>query len=81
MRTGEQWMAQGSCVELPGLPWLEDHERVTPIQAETMRQVCYSCAVFYECQDFVACEEITGGFWAGQHREVCSTTGTVGGAA
>lgn len=71
MRTYQgPWMDLASCLSRQDLPWILDRDQVRPSQALDMKVVCASCMVCFECQDFVDCEEITGGFWAGEHREV-----------
>ena len=79
MSRRDAWKEQASCREVPELPWLNDRDQVRASQTLAMKSVCASCAVFYECKDFVDCEGIIGGYWAGDHREPRNES--VGGAA
>lgn len=63
------WMAQAACADRPGLPWLHDAEDVAPWDRLVMAAICDACPVGVRCSSFVASAEVTGGFWAGAHRE------------
>ncbi len=63
-------MDRARCAHFPGLGWLKDRPQTSPAETATMAVVCARCPVFTDCADFVTREKITGGFWAGQHREI-----------
>lgn len=71
MRTHDtDWMHEAACADRPGLPWLNDAEDVPPWDRLVMAAICDTCPVCTHCTAFVASAEVTGGFWAGAHREV-----------
>ena len=65
----EGWMRLAVCQDFPELPWLSDAGRVTPAERLGMVRVCRACGVRERCAAFVAREEISGGFWAGEFRD------------
>lgn len=66
----ERWMDLAVCHAFPELPWLADHAEATTAEAAGMRGVCRACGVFEICRDFVQREDICGGFWAGEFRDL-----------
>jgi hypothetical protein len=69
MTIHEGWMTAGACVEVSGLPWLNDAADLTTVQRRTMRLVCLGCPVLALCRDYVVRTEVCGGFWAGDTRD------------
>ena len=63
------WMARAACADRPGLPWLHDAPDVQPWDRLVMAAICDTCPVRTHCTAFVIEAEVTGGFWAGAHRE------------
>lgn len=66
-RIDHDWMSDGLCLERPALPWLTDgpsHE-----QHRAMGLVCGGCPVREACADYATAAHISGGFWAGHHRD------------
>ena len=66
-------MDQARCRRFPRLGWIKDRDQVGIGETATMAVVCARCPVFAECAAFVEREEITAGFWAGEHRD-CDDT-------
>ena len=66
----EGWMRLAVCQDFPELPWLSDRDEVTGAERLAMVGVCRSCGVFERCAAFVAREPISGGFWAGEFRDL-----------
>jgi hypothetical protein len=62
------WMADAACVQIPGLPWIDNPHRVPVFVWELMAEVCASCPVLDRCREFVAEAEIIAGYWAGESR-------------
>lgn len=69
MARQDSWMDEARCAHFPGLGWLKDRHQTSPAETATMAVVCARCSVFADCDDFVAREKITGGFWAGEFRD------------
>lgn len=69
-RVHQPWMDLAACPDRSDLPWTLDRDQVRPSQTIEMKLVCRGCLAFYECRDYVDCEAVTGGFWAGEHREL-----------
>jgi len=65
------WMDQAACAlpEVSGLPWIADSDQVEPANTEAMAQVCAGCPVRVQCGRFLRPAGVTGGFWAGEHRD------------
>lgn len=61
------WTEQAWCRSVPALPWIAEPEDVSPAAEVAMTAVCAACPVVFECQEYVGCAGITGGFWAGAH--------------
>jgi hypothetical protein len=76
----ETWMIQGSCRDHPQLGWIKDPGDVGLGEMATMEVVCARCPVLGECAAFVSREDISSGFWAGEHRETDAAE-NFGGAA
>jgi len=76
----EAWMADGSCRAHPELGWIEEAHDVGLGETATMSVICAACPVRGECAAFASRENITSGFWAGEHRDL-DHTADVGGAA
>lgn len=74
------WRAQAWCRLVPELPWIAEPEVVNDAELAAMSGVCAGCPVVFECMDYVACEGITSGFWAGADRTPGDGT-ELGGAA
>jgi len=51
------------------LPWIADGDQVEPADAEAMAAVCAGCPVRVPCGRFLRPAGVTGGFWAGEHRD------------
>jgi hypothetical protein len=68
MATESNWRSLASCALVPELPWIAEEHDVSEPAAVAMAAVCAQCPVFYECADYVACEGVTAGFWAGEQR-------------
>jgi hypothetical protein len=66
----EAWMRLAVCQAFPELPWLSDHDQVTDVDRLRMVAACRSCGAFERCSAFVTRDSITGGFWAGEFRDV-----------
>ncbi len=77
----ERWREQAWCATVPGLPWIAEPEDVSEAAGVAMAAVCAGCPVVFECADFVACEGVTSGFWAGTDRTPAGQPGVLGGAA
>ena len=58
------------CQDFPELPWLRDRGEVTEPERLGMVGTCRACGAFERCSAFVAREHISGGFWAGEFRDV-----------
>jgi len=75
------WRDQALCAILPGLPWLQEPERISGTARRSMMVVCASCPVFSDCLAEVHETGITGGFWAGRFRHHPHELDLVRGAA
>jgi hypothetical protein len=66
-----EWMDQAECArpEVSGLPWIADSDQVEPTDTEAMAAVCARCLVRVQCGRFLRPAGVTGGFWAGEHRD------------
>jgi hypothetical protein len=62
------WMDDAACVDIPGLPWIENPGRVPDFLLGLMAAVCDACPVRAECESFTQRAKITAGFWAGTSR-------------
>lgn len=67
-RLDSEWMADASCTNVPGLPWIQNPRRVPDFLVEMMAEVCASCPVLNACEAFAEQAHITAGFWAGTSR-------------
>jgi hypothetical protein len=66
----EAWMRLAVCQDFPELPWLSDADQVTEPERLGMAGVCRACGVRERCTTFVAREQISGGFRAGEFRDL-----------
>lgn len=66
----ESWMRLAVCRAFPELPWLSDRDQVTEVDRIGMVGACRACGVVEACAAFVIAEQITGGFWAGEFRDL-----------
>lgn len=62
------WMRDAACVDIPGLPWIENPNHIPAVLAEVMAQTCAACPVLTRCEEFVEEAAVTAGFWAGRSR-------------
>jgi hypothetical protein len=71
LRAATEWMDQAACAlpEVSGLPWIADRDQVEPADTGAMAQVCAGCPVRVQCGRFLRPAGVTGGFWAGEHRD------------
>ena len=66
----EPWMGQARVRVFPELPWLADREHVASAGGgEACGRPAARVACSSDVSDFVAREEICGGFWAGEFRD------------
>lgn len=64
------WMSQALCATTrPDLPWLADGPDISKDDSETMSRVCRRCPVLGACTRHARATKVTGGFWAGLHRD------------
>lgn len=63
-----RWMADAGCVQIPGLPWIDNPQRTPHFVRGLMAEVCAACPVLERCESFVEEAGITAGFWAGRLR-------------
>jgi hypothetical protein len=70
-RAATEWMDQAACArpEVSGLPWIADRDQVEPADTDAMAAVCANCPVRVQCGRFLRPAGVTGGFWAGEHRD------------
>lgn len=63
------WQQRGACTakEHAWLPWDDVPEPDVPFSTVTwrMRDICATCPVRQQCQDFAETHDVTSGFWAG----------------
>lgn len=64
------WMRHALCVDYPKLGWIKERSSVGLGEEATMAVICDRCPVRLACAAYVERNEITGGFWAGQNRDV-----------
>jgi hypothetical protein len=71
LRAPSDWMDAAACArtEVSGLPWTADRDQVTPADTEAMEAVCAGCPVRVRCGRFLRPAGVSGGFWAGAHRD------------
>jgi hypothetical protein len=71
LRAPTGWMDQAACVrpEVSGFPWIADRDQVEPADTEAMAAICAGCPVRVQCRRFLRPAGVTGGFWAGEHRD------------
>jgi hypothetical protein len=67
-RLDTDWMDDAACVQMPGLPWIENPGRVPDFLLDLMEAVCDACPVRAQCESFTQTAQITAGFWAGTNR-------------
>jgi len=65
-----RWMRDGACVDRPDLPWTIETDRLRVVQVRAMGRVCGGCPVRNHCAVYAVEAGVTGGFWAGQDRDV-----------
>lgn len=58
------------CHAFPELPWLSDRGQVNEADRLGMVGACRACGVVERCSAFVTREHISGGFWAGEFRDI-----------
>lgn len=63
------WQALGSCGARADLPWTAEPAEIGPWDAESMRALCTSCAVFADCASYVEASDVCAGWWAGTNRD------------
>jgi hypothetical protein len=65
------WMRDAACgrSDTAELPWISDRPATDPDAIQAMRAVCLACPVFTACGQFVVSTRVSGGFWAGRHRD------------
>jgi len=75
LRTPDDWMARAACADKAAarLPWTADHDEIDAAATAAMTAVCASCPVLMDCRRFLRPAGVTGGFWAGAHRDAGST--------
>jgi hypothetical protein len=78
---GEAWMAEAACRNYPGLPWVDDRDRVAVLESVAMTLVCARCPVLQLCDGYAAGTRVGVGFWAGRHRDPYRDDTMLGGAA
>jgi hypothetical protein len=64
------WMAHGACLARGDLPWTTDPEQTTAEQLRVMAAICQDCLALSDCSAFASRAKVTGGFWAGRHRNI-----------
>jgi hypothetical protein len=71
LRAPNDWMDAAACArpEVSGLPWTADRDQVEVADTEAMEAVCASCPVRVRCGRFLRPAGVSGGFWAGAHRD------------
>lgn len=62
------WMEDAACRRIPDLPWTAERGTGPTVLADLMADICGICPVREACAEFVATENVTGGYWAGAHR-------------
>ena len=70
MTSPNAWMADALCRQHPDLGWLKDEHMLGLGEISTMDAICANCPVRSQCERFVAEQGISGGFWAGEDRDV-----------
>ena len=63
------WMNHALCLDHPALGWIKDRTEVGLGEEATMAVICGRCPVRLACAAYVERHRITGGFWAGEHRD------------
>jgi hypothetical protein len=63
------WMSAATCPDRLDLPWLVDSDDLSTWERLTMAAICTDCPTIAACTAFVSVEDVTGGFWAGCHRD------------
>ena len=79
MQHETNWMAYALCLDYPALGWIKDSTEVGLGEEATMAVICGRCPVGLACAAYVERNDVTGGFWAGQHRD--DPPKSLGGAA
>ena len=69
-----EWMRDAACRRIPDLPWTADKGTAPVVLGELMADVCAMCPVRDACAAFVVEADVTGGYWAGRHRNVDNLT-------
>jgi hypothetical protein len=71
LRAATGWMDEAACAlpQVSGLPWTADRDQVEPAGTEAMAAICAGCPVRVQCGRFLRPAGVTGGFWAGEHRD------------
>jgi len=65
-----RWMRDAACVDRPTCQWTTDTDRPRLVQARARSRVCGGCPVRNHCAAYVVEAGVTGGFWAGQDRDI-----------
>lgn len=68
--TNTDWMSEAACRRYPKLGWVTDTILLGLGERSTMAVICERCPVRTACEQYVQDKQITGGFWAGQDRDV-----------
>jgi hypothetical protein len=63
------WMEHALCSDHQELGWIKDRADVGLGEEATMAVACGRCPVRLACAAYVERNGITGGFWAGEHRD------------
>lgn len=64
------WMEAAACATRPDLGWLHDADAIPAVVVDVMAELCSSCPVRPECEQYVVDQGICGGFWVGRDRSV-----------
>lgn len=68
LRDPLRWTGHAACLDAPDLPWT--HDDPSPSDVAAMAAVCRSCPVRLACAAYATTDGVTGGFWAGQDRDL-----------
>jgi hypothetical protein len=65
-----RWMPSAACLSRVDLPWTTDATSTTRAAVRAMEGVCAGCPVRNHCAAYAVEADVTGGFWAGQDRDL-----------
>lgn len=68
------WMTDAACPDRLDLPWLADADQTAEWDRLTMAGICAGCPARAACEVYVSVQDVTGGFWAGRHRDLDAAT-------